>query len=151
MKSVKQSTTGQLLAWHQRQTPRFPFSFGLLSTCQQPVHFGSLLKLGDAVVCDCTVFPTLSYIVRLTLSNTDVHTMTGKMRAAAVDLMAHRTAKQNSWINVKMWILLRGTWRKYIRSGWCLTGMKMIFSLSKNCQRNKKVHFREIWCLRSKN
>lgn len=37
-------------------------------------------------------------------------------------LTTHRIARQRTWMMVKMWILHRGTWRTYGRSGWYLTG-----------------------------
>lgn len=79
-------------------------------------------------------------------SSAPSHTITGKMMAKKVDLRIQSTARQMIWISVNRWTLLRGTWRRKEKSGWCLEGIMYNLILSQNCGGQRWMEERSTRC-----
>lgn len=56
----------------------------------------------------------------------------GKTIAAGDVLMTQSSTRQVSWVTVNRCTFLKGTWRRYMKSGWCFGGIPNNFRRSKN-------------------
>lgn len=72
-------------------------------------------------------------VIALKMQKVDcLYTIMGKTIAALEVLMTQSRTKQLSWMMVKRCTFLRGTWRRQMKSGWCLAGMPNSRRRSKN-------------------